>query len=256
MQLKLYAIPGSHPCLAVEGALHAKGLRYDRVDLLPGVAPFVQLATFGKRTVPAMRIGDEKVVGSRLIMKALDGLEPEPPLYPHDGDSREAVLGAEQWGDEVLQENARWISVYAVGHRPEAAGSFMTAETNLPQMPDALLAPLTRAIFAAELQVLGRRHGGVQQALAELPASLDRADALIAEGTIGAEPPNAADYQIASSIRLLLTLADIRDAIDARPCGALARRLFPDFPGEVPAGALRAEWLPDLSARRPESTPA
>jgi glutathione S-transferase len=79
--------------------------------------------------------------------------------------------------------------------------------------------------------------------LAALPGQLDRIDAWIAEGVLGGERPNAADLQIAPTVRLLSTLGDVRPMIDGRPCDELARRLFPVYPGEVPAGTLPAEWL-------------
>src|SRR4051812_25466957 len=43
MDIKLYVIPGSHPCATVEAALDLKSLEYARVDLLPGIAPLHQL---------------------------------------------------------------------------------------------------------------------------------------------------------------------------------------------------------------------
>lgn len=246
MELKLYAIPGSHPCRAVEAALDAKGLEYERVDMLPGLSPLHQLATFGKRTVPAMKIGGDKVVGSRLIMHTLDGMAPEPPLYPSDPLQRAAVERAEQWADETLQTSARWATIYAIAQRPESTSSFMV-DAGVPNLPEPILAPLTRAIFTAELRVLAGGTGGAERALAALPGELDHADALIADGVIGGAPPNAADLQIAASVRLLVNLADLREAIDARPCGELARRLFPDYAGEVPRGALPAGWTAGLA---------
>ena len=53
---------------------------------------------------------------------------------------------------------------------------------------------------------------------------------------MGAEPPNAADLQIATSVALLMTLDDLKPFIEGRPAGELARRLVPDFPGRTPAG--------------------
>jgi len=41
-------------------------------------------------------------------------------------------------------------------------------------------------------------------------------------------------------VRLLLNFADLHPAIEGRPCGELARRIVPDYPGEVPAGAIDA----------------
>jgi glutathione S-transferase len=71
---------------------------------------------------------------------------------------------------------------------------------------------------------------------------------------IGGDQPNAADLQIGASVRLLLTLDDLRTPIDARPCGEHARRLFPDYPGRLPHGALPAAWIPALEAKAPALT--
>ena len=60
---------------------------------------------------------------------------------------------------------------------------------------------------------------------APCPALLDRVDALIAEGVIGGHDYNVADFQIATSVRLLMTLEDLRGAIEPRP--AARARLAP-----------------------------
>jgi hypothetical protein len=57
-------------------------------------------------------------------------------------------------------------------------------------------------------------------------------------------------------VRLLLTIADLRDQIDARPAGRLARRLIPRYPGDMPAGALPADWIPSLEAGTSAAVPA
>ena len=118
---KLYALPASHPCAAVEVALALKGIAYDRVDLLPMSQLAIGPLRYGGTTVPGMRIGSERLVGSRAIMRRLDELVPEPALLPAPGDpARERVLEIERWGDEVFQ------SVRAADHRrrihPRTAG--------------------------------------------------------------------------------------------------------------------------------------
>jgi glutathione S-transferase len=236
VRLTLYSIPGSHPCQTVEAALELKGLPYERVDLLPGLSQFQQLARFGRRTVPGLVVDGYKVVGSPLILRTLDGLAPGPPLYPGDPGDRAAVEEAERWGDEQLQEAARWILLSALTRRPDAGKSFLEG-SNLPRFPDAVTAALTRATFAAEVRILGPGVQGAARWLRELPALLDRVDELIAAGTIGGDMPNAADLQIGASVALLAKLEDLRASIEPRPAGALARRLF-SFPGSVPAGAL------------------
>ena len=90
----------------------------------------------------------------------------------------------------------------------------------------------------------------VQRDLAELPGVLDRIDSLIADGVIGGEAPNAADYQIAPSVRQLLTMEDLRPAVESRPAGQLALRLIPDFPGQLPP-VFPADWLASLRAEAP-----
>jgi glutathione S-transferase len=251
VDLKLYVIPGSHPCATVEAALALKGLPYERVDLLPGASSLLQLARFGRRTVPGLVVDGYKVSGSRLILRTLDGLAPEPRLYTGDA----AVEEAERWGDEELQSAARWIILFALTKRPDAGDSYL-AGANLPRLPAPISAAATRAVFATELRLLAGGSSAAEQALKDLPGLLDRVDELIADGVIGGESPNAADLQIAGSVRLLLTFADLRDQIDARPAGRLARRLIPSYPGDVPTGALPAEWIPPLEAPTPEAAPA
>jgi glutathione S-transferase len=82
----------------------------------------------------------------------------------------------------------------------------------------------------------------VREELSRLPGVLDEVDRLIEEGVINGEALNAADYQLAPSIRLLMTFDDLRPAIEARPAGSFAKRVLPDEMGRVPP-AFPAEWL-------------
>jgi glutathione S-transferase len=79
--------------------------------------------------------------------------------------------------------------------------------------------------------------------LAALPSQLDRIDGWVAEGLLGGEQPNAADLQVGSTIRLLMTIGDVRPLIEGRPSATLVR-YFPPASGEIPAGVLPPEWLP------------
>ena len=106
-----------------------------------------------------------------------------------------------------------------------------------------LPAPAIRAIAPAIARMgarLNRTDDGVaRRALEALPGQLDKIDGWIADGTIGdPERTNAADLQITSTVRLLMTLDDVRPLIDSRPCAEVAMRLFPDADGEMPAGSL------------------
>ena len=142
MNIKLYVLPGSHPCAAVEQALRLKGIEFDRVDLVPMTQVLIGALRYGGSTVPGMRIDGEKLVGSRTIMRRLDQLAPEPPLLPPPGDERYApVLEAERWGDEVLQSVPRRILDVGFLRRPHAMLSY-AVDAKLP-MPSALMKPAT-----------------------------------------------------------------------------------------------------------------
>ena len=92
-----------------------------------------------------------------------------------------------------------------------------------------------------------RYEGGGEKAarrdVAELPSHLDKIDGLIADGTLGGEELNAADFQIATSTRVLLNFPQLRPLIEGRPAGEHAMRVAPDFGREMPV-ELPAVWLP------------
>jgi glutathione S-transferase len=238
MKMRLYIVHGSHPCAAVMKAMELKGLPYGVIEWPPPMHAPIQRALFGVRTVPALRIdGKEKLSGSRAIMRRLDQLAPEPPLVPADPDRRAAVEEAERWGDEVFQPVARTLIWAGFMNTPGAMVSYGDG-SKLP-----LPAPIVRAssplIARAGARLNRTGDEPARRALQELPAQLDRIDGYVEAGTIGdADHPNVADLQIASTVRLLTTLADVRPQIERRPAGALARALWPSWPGEMPAGSL------------------
>jgi glutathione S-transferase len=242
MNIKLYVLPGSHPCAAVEAALGLKGIEFKRVDLVPMTQMLIGPLRYGGPTVPGMRIDGEKLVGSRTIMRRLDELAPEPPLLPPPGDERYApVLEAERWGDEVLQSVPRRIIDVAFLRRPHAMLSY-ASDAKLP-MPSALMkpaAPMTAKLMAFRNKA---RDATARADIAALGSQLDRVDRWIAEGLIGGEQPNAADLQIGSTIRLLMSIGDVRPLIADRPAAKLAD-WFPPQVGEIEAGVLPAEWFP------------
>ncbi len=241
MSIKLYVLPGSHPCAAVEVAMRRKGIPFQQVNLLPMVQVAAGPLLYGGTTVPGMRIDGERLVGSRTIMRRLDLLAPEPPLLPADPAERERVLEAEQWGDDVFQSVPRRVLDAGFLRNPGAMESYV-GDAKLP-LPRALMRP---ALPLTAKMMARRNHaqeGPVRADLAALAGQLEKIDAWIAEGLLGGDEPNAADLQIGSTIRLLETIGDVRPLIDGHPAAALTR-YFPPMSGEIPAGTLPAEWLP------------
>ena len=81
----------------------------------------------------------------------------------------------------------------------------------------------------------------IRNAITAVGDVLDHVDELIAKGVIGGDPPNAADFQIATSVRALLTIRDLDRATQGRPAADHAMRLVPEFGNDFPAGLLPAE---------------
>ena len=88
--------------------------------------------------------------------------------------------------------------------------------------------------------------------LAALPGQLDHVESLIDAGTIGGEEPNAADFQIAVSLRLLMCFDDLRPLIEGRPAGELraADRAGVPRPRARRASARLAARLEGVAAQR------
>jgi glutathione S-transferase len=240
-EAKLYVIPGSHPALTVRRMLELKDIPYKRVDLIPVVSKGVLRAQgFPGVTVPALKIEGDRVQGSREIARELDRIKPDPPLFPDDPEKLVAVEDAERWGDEVLQPKPRRLTWWALKRdRAPMASYSQGAKLGVP----VNLAVKTAApIVALSAKFNGSTDEAVRSDLASLPADLDRVDAWIADGVLGGERLNAADLQIGTSVRLLMTLDDLLPQIEGRPAGDLAMRAAPDFPGRTPP-VFPPEWL-------------
>jgi glutathione S-transferase len=242
MRARLYAIPASHPSYATELMLEQKGIEYSRVDLPQWFhRGLLRLLRFHGRTVPALVLDGRRVQTTRRIARVLDEVRPEPRLVPADPDLRAKVEALEQWVDEDLQQYDRRLVYWALPRHPEAVASYLEGSKLI--LPMFMVKPLAPAI----IRILRRDHratdAAVKADLSVLPAILDRLDQAIADGVIGGAEPNVADLQVATTIALMMSHADLHDYVASRPVGKLARRLAPDYPGHMPA-AFPADWLP------------
>jgi glutathione S-transferase len=238
----LYVIPGSHPAITARLMLDFKGIEYKRTDLMPVVAKGALRAVgFPRTTVPALKIGGEKIQGSREIARALDRIQPDPPLFPADPDARAAVEDAERFGDEQLQHPIRQLLWWGFKHEKENLRGY--SEGAHLGVPIGLAIKTGGPLVAISARLNEATDPCARAALAVLPDLLDRVDAYIADGTIGGPERNAADIQNATSIGLALTLDDLKPLIEPRPAGALAREIVPNYPGHTPP-ILPPAWLP------------
>jgi glutathione S-transferase len=218
--------------MTAEAAIRLKGLDYERVDFAPGdhAVKMPEIYGEGRSTVPGALFDGEPVHTSRAILERLEELEPDPPLF-----GSEAVREAERWGDEELQDLGRRLPWGALHFRPEAMGTIAGGGPLDPAGTDYAMR-FARAAW--------KYHGITCERLAAdlagLPEKVAHVQRLRDEGVLDGETPNAADLQIGATLRVLLVVGDLRERL--APVEDYARRLFPDYPGEIPAGAFPAGW--------------
>jgi glutathione S-transferase len=245
----LYVIPGSHPCRSAMLMLEHKQLPYRRVDLVTLLHPrAVRRRGFkasgetrvagGQRprllrqgdslgTVPALAADGQRVSTNRGIARFLDDHHPEPPLFPTDSAQRRAVEKAEEWANDSFQMYARRLAL-AWAVRDPSTASRATADGRMGYLlyrralARRLIIPMIgRLVFAVD-------RAAERELLDELPAMLDRIDAWIADGVLGASQLNAADFMVAPSLALILYRPDVLPLFEGRPALELVDRLLPE----------------------------
>lgn len=237
-KVTLHALPPSHPCKAVAAALDHKEIEYEWVNLDFGKHSEQVSELYGEdaRTVPGLTVGDERIHGSTAILKRLEELVPENPLYP------EAVAGpvreAELWADGDLQDFGRRIPWGALYFRPERLGRINGVDELDPAGTD----------FAMKFVRSTWKYHDISSVrlvedLQRLPGMIDRIEEFAADGLLDGERPTAADFQIGASIWVLATICDLRPVIGKSAAARVAERHFGDFVELVPAGAFPAGWI-------------
>jgi glutathione S-transferase len=245
---KLYVIPGSHACRSAMLMLGHKGVPYRRVEFVTLTHPALARLhgfnargeertaggkqTFGLRmgdrlgTVPGLAAGDERISTNHAIARFLDERHPDPPLFPSDPAQRAAVEEAERWANGALQMAARRIPGAAIARDP-VAFSRSTGDGRLGPLlykrertRRVVIPWLVRSVFLAS-------PNPERDPADELPALLDRVDAWIADGVLGGEDPNAADFMVAPSLALILYRPDVMPEFEGRPALELVDRLLP-----------------------------
>ena len=250
MAVKLYGVSVSHPSHAARAMLELKGIEYELVNMPTGVhAILLRGAGFRGRTVPALKIDGRRIQGSKEISRALDEIQPAPPLFP--ADRRAAVEDAEAWGEREFQPLPRRFFRWGLSNVPELRmwAAKNVIKSRAPGATAAAILPMAR--WFARLSRADDDY--TREGVAKLPGALDHVDELIAEGTIGREDePTAADYQIASTVAVLRGFADVKELVEDRPAAELAGRLFPRRLAGLPP-FLPEEWLEPVRTVSPPS---
>jgi glutathione S-transferase len=250
MSVELYWMEISHPSQAVRKMLDLKGANYEVTNVLPlNQRVHLRLAGFRGGTVPALKIDGRRIQGSIEISRALDERWPDPPLFPGDPALRARVQEAERWGEQEFQPVPRRIFRFGVASNPELRRWVMQSQ-KLPA-PGVLATTMQPAFvyYARTVEADGRRAtgAGIRADLDALPSMLDRADRLLADGTLTVDPPNAATLQVLATVRALEAFEDLRGLIGEHACAEPARALFGDYEASVPP-FLDPEWLAPVRA--------
>lgn len=241
-EITLHAVPFSHPCLAVSAALDWHRYEYERVDFTTGrqAEEVERIYGAGKRTVPGLLIDGEPIHGTIAIFTRLDQLFGEGKLYPPPVAER--IRAAEPGLAEDLQTAARVLAFGSLHFRPEALGTFAAGEPLDPAGTDFAIR-LVRGAW----KYIGIEAQRIAATLESLPGLLDQVDEEIAARAAGGSEPTALDFQLGSTLQLMLQIGDVRPLIEGRPAERLATQWFEPGPANIPVGALPAGWVPSIN---------
>ena len=89
----------------VRVALAEKGIEYDQVPVMPGMASpeYKEISPFGK--IPCYVEGDFALPDSSAIVAYLERKQPTPALYPEDAQEFGRALWLEEYADSKLADN-------------------------------------------------------------------------------------------------------------------------------------------------------
>ncbi|MEA2348840.1 MAG: glutathione S-transferase [Thermoleophilaceae bacterium] len=243
---RLYSFPMSPPGKAAQLMLEHKGIDFELKTLPAGAHLYLtRLAGFSSNTVPALKLGDRRVQDSVEISRVLEEIQPEPPLFPADPAARAEVQEVEEWAAEMLQPIGRQIFRWGMATFPGRLMPLFVREVQ-GFRPVGTLARIEAPLIKRAAGQTGGTEENVRRHLDELPGRLDRVDQLIADGVIGGPVRNAADFQVGTSIRVVLLLEDLKPLLAGRPAEAHAMEIWPEVGPEFPAYIPR-EWLPAVA---------
>ena len=129
--IKLYQFPVSHYCEKVRWALDFKGLKYRKINLVPGphVRKVLQMAS--RSQVPVLEDGKEIIQGSTEIIDYLESKYPERSLTPKDPSLAEQARAWEERLDRVAGPAVRTFNYHFLLPFPRAIVPLLTAKQNM-----------------------------------------------------------------------------------------------------------------------------
>ncbi len=129
--IKLYQFPVSHYCEKIRWALDFKGLKYRKINLVPGphVRKVLQMAS--RSQVPVLEDGKEVIQGSAEIIDYLESRYPERSLTPKDPALAEQARAWEERLDRIAGPAVRTFNYHFLLPFPRAIVPLLTAKQNI-----------------------------------------------------------------------------------------------------------------------------
>lgn len=129
--IKLYQFPVSHYCEKIRWALDFKGLKYRKINLVPGPHVRKVLQVASKSQLPVLEDGKEIIQGSAEIIDYLESKYPERSLTPKDPALAEQARAWEERLDSVAGPAVRTFNYHFLLPFPRAIVPLLTAKQNM-----------------------------------------------------------------------------------------------------------------------------
>ncbi len=136
----------------VARALQRKRLRFREVDVTSPLDLKRWNPTTGK--MPVLELDGARIYDSTFILRRLDEVEPEPPLFAEDPATAAAQRLLEDWSDEALY----WYVMALRWAKQNAAATTAQITTSVPRLLRPLVGPLVARLVGStpRAQGLGR----------------------------------------------------------------------------------------------------
>ncbi len=129
--IKFYQFPVSHYCEKIRWALDFKGLKYRKINLVPGphVRKVLQMAS--RSQLPVLEDGKEIIQGSAEIIDYLESKYPERSLTPKDPALAEQARAWEERLDRIAGPAVRTFNYHFLLPFPRAIVPLLTAKQSM-----------------------------------------------------------------------------------------------------------------------------
>lgn len=214
MGIELHQFPFSHYNEKARWGLDFKGVRHQRHDYLPGPhMPWIRRLS-GQQQTPVLVWDGTVIVGSAVILDALEARIPEPALFPSDPAQRREVDAVRRHFDQAVGPAVR-TAVFSVmiSHGAYVCELFAGRKPPMTRLAYRATFPLARGLIARGNGVTDPDN--VQRAFEICESALDEVDRRSGEtGQLVGESFTAADLTAAA---LLAPLVNPEHPDMARP---------------------------------------